>query len=52
MDKPVKPDPKKVYEPPRLIVYGTVRDLTRQAVGTLHSKDGGKIPNFRTGSLG
>jgi hypothetical protein len=47
MDKPVKPDPKKVYEPPRLIVYGTVRDLT-QKVGTRKTGDGGSRPNVRT----
>ena len=47
MDKPEKPDPKKTYEPPRLIVYGTVRDLTRM-VGTIDTKDGGKLPTFRT----
>jgi hypothetical protein len=28
MDKPVKPEPKKPYAPPKVIVYGTVRDLT------------------------
>jgi hypothetical protein len=28
MDQPVKPEPKKPYIPPKLIVYGTVRDLT------------------------
>lgn len=48
MDKPVKPDPKKTYEPPRLIVYGTIRDLT-QKKGTQGNGDGGRIPYFRTG---
>jgi len=28
MDKPVKPEPKKLYTPPKVIVYGTVRELT------------------------
>ena len=28
MDQPVKPEPKKPYIPPKLIVYGTVRELT------------------------
>jgi hypothetical protein len=28
MDQPVKPEPKKPYTPPKIIVYGTVRDLT------------------------
>jgi len=47
MDKPVRPDPKKTYEPPRLIIYGTVRDLTLK-VGTHNAGDGGRPPNFRT----
>lgn len=47
MDNPVKPDPKKNYEPPRLIVYGTIRDLT-QKVGSLKTFDGGSLPAFRT----
>jgi len=51
MDKPVQPDPKKAYEPPRLIVYGTIRDLT-QKVSTTKSGDGGKSPHFRTGVIG
>ena len=28
MDQPVKPEPKKPYIPPKLVVYGTVRELT------------------------
>ena len=28
MDKPVKPEPKKPYTPPKVTVYGTVRELT------------------------
>ena len=28
MDKPVKPEPKKPYSPPKVTVYGTVRELT------------------------
>jgi hypothetical protein len=28
MDEPVKPEPKKPYTPPKVTVYGTVRDLT------------------------
>ena len=47
MDKPVKPEPKKTYEPPRLIVYGTVRDLT-QKVGIRATLDGGSFPTPRT----
>jgi len=49
MDKPVSPDPKRTYEPPRLIVYGTIGDLTH-SVGTTKSGDGGRPPNFRTGA--
>ena len=47
MDKPVKPEPKKSYEPPRLIVYGTVRDLTQQT-GARATLDGGTRPTVRT----
>jgi hypothetical protein len=47
MDKPGKTTPKKTYEPPRLIVYGTVRDLTRD-VGRHGNKDGGLAPTIRT----
>jgi hypothetical protein len=28
MDKPVKPAGKKTYSPPKVTVYGTVRELT------------------------
>jgi hypothetical protein len=28
MDKPAKPQPKKPYSPPKVTVYGTVRELT------------------------
>jgi hypothetical protein len=28
MDKPGKPEPKKPYSPPKVTVYGTVRELT------------------------
>jgi hypothetical protein len=28
MDQPVKPEPKKPYTPPKVTVYGTVRELT------------------------
>lgn len=43
MQKPVKEDEKKPYSPPRLIVYGTVRELTQhlRAGPTL---DGGSFP--------
>jgi len=51
MDKPVRPDPRKIYEPPRLIVYGTIRDLT-QKVSTTKTGDGGKTPHSRTGLTG
>jgi len=47
MDNPAKPDPKKVYEPPRLIVYGTVKDLT-QKVAARGTSDGGGFPTPRT----
>jgi hypothetical protein len=28
MDKPVKPEPKKAYSPPKMTIYGTVREIT------------------------
>lgn len=47
MDKPEKADSKKAYSSPRLTVYGTVRDLTRD-VGRHGAKDGGAAPTIRT----
>lgn len=49
MDKPVKPKDRKPYEPPRLIVYGNIRDLT-QKLGPTHTLDGGGFPKNRTGT--
>jgi hypothetical protein len=43
MAKPVAPVPKKPYSAPKLVVYGTVRELT-QTVGTSGHPDGGKKP--------
>jgi hypothetical protein len=40
MDKFVKPESKKPYLTPQLIVYGTVRELT-QMVGSAGQNDGG-----------
>ena len=42
MAESVKREPKKTYEKPRLIVYGTVHDLTKK-VGTKGTKDGGIV---------
>lgn len=39
MDKPVKPKGKKPYSPPKVTVYGTVRQLT------LHKGRRGKRDN-------
>jgi len=47
MDKPVKAEVKKPYEPPRLLVYGTIRDLT-QKVGPTRNSDAGRFPKNRT----
>jgi hypothetical protein len=47
MDKPVKQGDKKPYTPPRLIVHGTIRDLT-QKVGPRRTADGGRFPANRT----
>jgi hypothetical protein len=49
MDKTVKSGAKKVYSPPQLTVYGTVRELT-QKVGPTQRTDGGKFPKNRTGT--
>ena len=38
---------KKTYSPPRLTVYGTVRELT-QKVGPRRTIDGGSSPATRT----
>lgn len=48
MDKAGKPEPKKLYETPELIVYGTVRDLTNH-VGPHRNLDGSVRPPHRTG---
>ena len=40
MAKPVRGEPKKTYSKPTLIVFGTVRDLTRK-VGSGGKEDGG-----------
>jgi hypothetical protein len=50
MDKARKPEPKKPYKPPKLTVYGTVRDLTR-AVGRRRNPDGGTGSKSRTGQF-
>ena len=42
MSKPVEKGPKKPYTPPKMTVYGTVRDLTK-TVGTHGGPDGGHI---------
>jgi hypothetical protein len=46
MHELAKPSVKKPYSPPRLTVYGTIRDLT-QMVGN-KSKDGGTGMNHGT----
>ncbi|MDE3108600.1 MAG: lasso RiPP family leader peptide-containing protein [Acidobacteriota bacterium] len=38
---------KKPYEPPALVIYGTVTDLTKN-LGHRGNKDGGKAPTIRT----
>jgi hypothetical protein len=48
MDKKLQNSAKKVYSPPQLTVYGTVRELT-QKVGPTQRSDGGKFPKNRTG---
>lgn len=43
MQKPAREGVRKPYSPPRLIVYGTVRDLT-QAVLRGPTTDSGRSP--------
>jgi hypothetical protein len=45
MDKPVKPAPKKPYNPPKITVYGTVRDLTLMQGRSGHKDHTPKNPN-------
>ena len=53
MDKPVKPEPKKPYSPPKVTVYGTVRELTlhqgqrRPERQSLRGADSTTEPTFR-----
>jgi hypothetical protein len=41
---PSQQDPKKPYQPPQLVKYGTIRDLTQVMGGTIGNNDmgGGK----------
>jgi hypothetical protein len=43
-----KKDPKKLYEPPTLSVFGKIEELT-QKIGTTHSFDHGSGFRIRTG---
>jgi hypothetical protein len=47
MLKPVQRDPRKPYAPPKLSVYGTVKELTKK-VGLRKTRDGGSLPRFKT----
>jgi hypothetical protein len=47
MDKPLLGGPKKPYVSPKLIVYGTVQELTKK-VGVHGNRDGGRFPRLRT----
>ena len=51
MEKPKKlepePEPKEPYSTPKLTIYGTVEQLTRQ-IGVHGQADGGSFPTFRT----
>jgi len=47
MDKPLLGGPKKPYVSPKLIVYGTVQELTKR-IGIRGNRDGGRFPTFRT----
>ena len=45
MDKPVKRDGKKLYTPPILTVYGTIRELTQAVCCSRRGESG--IPCLR-----
>ena len=47
MSVPEKPIPKKLYEPPVCVVYGSVQDLTQKIVG-FEGGDGGRAPRNKT----
>jgi hypothetical protein len=47
MAKPVAPGPKKPYSAPKLLVYGTIRDLT-QKIGRRGKSDSGRAPRNTT----
>lgn len=46
MKRPTKGSAKKAYEPPKLLVYGDLAEMTR-AVGTKFNIDGGHNPRLR-----
>ena len=48
MDKPVKPEPKKPYTPPKVTVYGTVRELTLSQGRRGHKDHTPRNPNFNS----
>ncbi len=43
MSSPQNPAPKKLYEPPVLLVYGNIPELTR-VVGPFGNRDNGHLP--------
>jgi hypothetical protein len=47
MHKPVQRDPRKPYAPPKLSIYGTVKQLTKK-MGLRHTRDGGGLPRIKT----
>jgi hypothetical protein len=46
MKQPLKRSTKKPYQPPKLLVYGDLAEMTR-AVGTKSQLDGGTNPRKR-----
>jgi len=47
MDKPLQGGPKKPYVSPKLTIYGTVQELTKNR-GIRGNRDNGRFPTFRT----
>jgi hypothetical protein len=46
MKQPFKRSTKKPYQPPKLLVYGDLAEMTR-AAGTVSKTDGGTKPRMR-----
>ncbi len=46
MKQPSKSTPKKLYQSPKLLVYGDLTEMTK-STGRVGKIDGGRLPNRR-----